>query len=82
VHARPVDPRDAQWELDAPLYRTYFWSDPNHCDEWEVQAVDVREAMSWADSHVEGRELRPVRSGEQRGGDRASSFGRGGPESS
>jgi hypothetical protein len=55
VQARPVDPRDTRWQVGSPLYRVYFWADANHCDEWEVEAADVGEAMSWAEGRAEGR---------------------------
>ncbi|WP_210650492.1 hypothetical protein [Nocardioides sp. SYSU D00065] len=56
-----VDPRDAQWEVDRPVYRVYFWHQPEappgveqqhvmwHCDEYRLRdAVDVEEVLDWA----------------------------------
>lgn len=56
-----VDPRDTQWEVDKPVYRVYFWHQPDappgvaqqhvmwHCDEHRLSdAVDVEEVLGWA----------------------------------
>lgn len=56
-----VDPRDTQWEVDKPVYRVYFWHQPDappgvaqqhvmwHCDEYRLSdAVDVEEVLGWA----------------------------------
>lgn len=61
MRVEPVDPRDALWEDDMPVYRVYFWSKasaPPHLpsemvgwqsDEYEVrEAVDVHEVIAWA----------------------------------
>lgn len=56
-----VDPRDTEWELDRPVYRVYFWHQPEappgvaqqhvvwHCDEYRLRdAVYVEEVLDWA----------------------------------
>lgn len=58
----PVDPRDSQWEADAPAYRVYLWRTPDPVDtpaaagmvasdEYRLRDVrDVSEALAWAKS--------------------------------
>ena len=56
-----MDPRDTQWEDDAPAYRVYLWHRPPppdgvriedamwHCDEHRLTgAEDVAEVIAWA----------------------------------
>jgi hypothetical protein len=56
-----VDPRDTQWEADQPVYRVYFFHQPDalpsvaqqhvmwHCDEHRLRdATDVEEVLGWA----------------------------------
>jgi hypothetical protein len=65
VDVRPVDPRDAGWEIDSPPYRVYFWKRPPappgippdevmyHSTEFELSgAVDVREVLAWAEANA------------------------------
>lgn len=55
------DPRDTEWEVDRPVYRVYFWHQPEarpgaaqrhamwHCDEYRLSdATDVQEVLDWA----------------------------------
>ncbi len=56
-----MDPRDALWEVDDPVYRVYIWHRPPaphrvglegtmwHCDERRLTgANDVAEVLAWA----------------------------------
>lgn len=52
-----VDPRDIEWELDCPVYRVYFWSQPAggaapamyHAEEHRITgARDVHDVIAWA----------------------------------
>ena len=61
MDAHPVDPRDTQWEVDVPTYRVYFFTRPESGGGWAssefqlVDARDVREVLSWAESNSQGR---------------------------
>jgi hypothetical protein len=58
MDVRPVDPCDTVWELDSPTYRVYFWrarSGGYECEEFELDARDVDEAIEWAESRAGGR---------------------------
>jgi len=64
VHAYPVDPRDAGWEISQPAYRVYFWKQQNEHDpsgwiseEWELRDGDIGEVQAWAHATAEGRLL-------------------------
>jgi hypothetical protein len=61
MHVESVDPRDTQWEEDAPVYRVYLWSQalappdiPSdlvgwQSEEYEIRdARDVHEVIAWA----------------------------------
>ena len=52
-----VDPRDAQWELDAHRYLVYFWSpDGGFCTEYELNgAPAVGTVLAWASDQANGR---------------------------
>ena len=53
--ARPVDPRDARWEVWEPTYRVYFWrrtADGWQSRECEVSAADVVAVLEWAVRHA------------------------------
>ena len=54
VHARQVDPRDVNVEVDEPTFRVYFWrSAPSlACREFEVTGGDVDDVIGWADRNV------------------------------
>ena len=45
-----IDPRDQTWEVSAPKYRVYFF-DGTASDEFELQALDVVEALAWAEEN-------------------------------
>jgi hypothetical protein len=58
----PVDERTAEWELDTPLYRVYFWERGKGPAEasgvgyglksYEISgAGDVFEVIAWANAH-------------------------------
>ncbi len=64
--ADPVDPRDAEWEVDEPAYRVYFWRQPvapagvrqEHMgyefEEYRLSgADDVHEVLAWAAEHAQ-----------------------------
>jgi hypothetical protein len=60
MEARPVDPRDTEWEVDRPTYRVYFWRGQPRggyaSEEFELRgAADVHEVLSWAEQRAEGR---------------------------
>lgn len=54
--AEPVDPRDVRQDIDHPVYRVYFWHQPDpawgaHSWEWRIrEARDVFEVIEWAES--------------------------------
>jgi hypothetical protein len=48
MEIRPVDPRDASWEVPQPRYRIYFHDSRGASDEYELWGVDVAEVMAWA----------------------------------
>jgi hypothetical protein len=61
VKVEGVDPRDAEWEVDQPVYRVYFWHQPPappgvaqedvmyHCAEYRLTEVaDLVEVLDWA----------------------------------
>jgi hypothetical protein len=53
VQVRGVDPRDQQWEVDAPAYRVYFWAPWSkgwRSDEFEVTDADIDDVLEWATS--------------------------------
>lgn len=57
-----VDPRDAQWEVESPAYRVYFWkraSEHNSSgwtsEEWELQVDDVSEVLAWVEEKSQRR---------------------------
>lgn len=54
VHARQVDPRDVNVEVDGPTFRVYFWrSAPTlACREFEVTGGDVDDVIGWANRNV------------------------------
>jgi hypothetical protein len=57
---RPVDPRDAAWELSHPAYRVLFWRQLGDgawaSREFEVTTTDVRAVLRWADGERVGDE--------------------------
>lgn len=55
VHARQVDPRDVNVEVDEPTFRVYFWrTGPSlACREFELTGGDIDDVTAWADSNVE-----------------------------
>jgi hypothetical protein len=60
MDARPVDPRDARWQVDDPAYRVTFWTAPHrpdawHAEEWELTGGDVTDALAWIEEHGAGR---------------------------
>ena len=63
MQARPVDPRDTRWEVDAPAYRVYFWQQsPGSAgpgwasEEWEITGADVGEILGWASQDTQHRQ--------------------------
>lgn len=55
-----VDPRDAEWEVESPVYRVYLWHQPPappgvaqeqvmfHCTEYRLsEVIDVAEVLDW-----------------------------------
>ncbi|HSH58670.1 MAG TPA: hypothetical protein VK988_03315 [Acidimicrobiales bacterium] len=60
-----VDPRDVDWEIDAPDYRVYFWkrhplpSDVPEAfqgwqsDEYELTETDLHEVIDWVERRVD-----------------------------
>jgi hypothetical protein len=54
MDVRPVDPRDIEIEVDAPVYRVYFWkAEAGVSTEYELSAAtDVHEAIAWADENA------------------------------
>ena len=55
MDVRSVDPRDVRWEVDAPVYRVYFWSGEtlHQAEEFELTgAVDVHEVLAWAEENA------------------------------
>ena len=49
----PVDPRDATWEVDEPVYRVLTWSPlpaPGawSCEENDIFDAEVDEVLDWA----------------------------------
>jgi hypothetical protein len=53
----PLDPRDASWEVAAPTYWVYFWtqlraSGPWLSEEYELSGVDAPEVLAWAAATV------------------------------
>lgn len=60
VEVRPLDPRDVQWEEEAPVFRLTFWRrqhgpsglPPEHLGyearELEISGAEVGEVLSWA----------------------------------
>ncbi|GAA2224747.1 hypothetical protein N1031_00050 [Herbiconiux moechotypicola] len=54
--AEPVDPRDVRQDVDHPVYRVYFWHQPDpawgaHSWEWRIRdARDVFEVIGWAEA--------------------------------
>lgn len=50
MDARSIDARDETWEVRAPKYRVYFF-DRTASDEFELDAHDVVEALTWAESN-------------------------------
>ncbi|HEX6758872.1 MAG TPA: hypothetical protein VF086_10770 [Propionibacteriaceae bacterium] len=53
--ARPVDPRDQEWEVHESDYRVYFWDVGGRSDEWELTGCHVQEAIQWAQHEAAGR---------------------------
>ena len=60
MEAKPVDPRDIEWERPQPTYRVYFWEQapavPSvegavpgwRCEEWRLSdAADAHEVLRW-----------------------------------
>lgn len=44
-----IDPRDVVEEIDAPVYRVYFFLDDGSVDERQLSGVDsVIDALDWA----------------------------------
>ena len=55
MDVRPIDPRDVRWEVDAPVYRVYFWTGEtlHEAEEFELTgAEDVHEVLAWADENA------------------------------
>ena len=65
MDVRAVDPRDIRWEVDSPVYRVYFWTQPPappdvppevvmyESNEFELTgAQDVHEVLAWADENA------------------------------
>lgn len=51
-----VDRRDAEWEVEAPAYRVYFYGDGgSYADEYQLTDADVDEVLSWAQERADGR---------------------------
>jgi hypothetical protein len=59
MDARPVDPRDPEWEVSSPSYRVYFWrprSGGYESEEFQLEGTtDVAEVLGWAEERAEGR---------------------------
>ncbi len=55
MRARLIDPRDARSEDVAPTYRVLFWANATTCEEWELTATDLDDALSWISSNAAGR---------------------------
>ncbi|HEX5469340.1 MAG TPA: hypothetical protein VFW80_09880 [Gaiellaceae bacterium] len=60
MDARPIDPRDTEWELSSPVYRVSFFAQDERggwsSDAFELDgAGDVAEALSWAERESAGR---------------------------
>jgi hypothetical protein len=60
MEARPVDPRDTEWEVSCPTYRVYFWRRQPRggyaSEEFELRgAADVRDVLRWAKKRAGGR---------------------------
>jgi hypothetical protein len=52
MEIRPVDPRDALWEDEKPIYRVYFQEADGASSEHElVGATDVTEVLGWAEEN-------------------------------
>lgn len=62
MQVEPVDPRTTSWEIDAPAYRVYLWTQSTaragiaadrfagRSSEFEIRgAADVGEAVDWAE---------------------------------
>jgi hypothetical protein len=59
LDARPIDPRDPQWEVWNPLYRVYFWrrvGESYSSREFEIAAEEVGDALRWADEQRNAEE--------------------------
>lgn len=46
-----VDPRDANWEVETPRYRVYFWTSDAASSEYELTGGDVQDVLEWAERH-------------------------------
>jgi len=59
METRPIDPRTATGEIDAPNYRVYFWSNNRtSCDEWQLRnPADINEVLGWSTEQSAGREV-------------------------
>jgi hypothetical protein len=59
MDVRPVDPRDIEREIEAVVYRVYFWSSARTvCEEFELTgAIDVHEVLGWIEANANGREV-------------------------
>jgi hypothetical protein len=56
VVARPIDPRDTNWEQDQPTYRVYFFDENGASNEWQLTNADsVHTVVEWAESNASGR---------------------------
>jgi hypothetical protein len=59
MDARPVDPRDTEWEVSSPAYRVYFWrqrSGGYESEEFQLEgATEVGEVLGWAEERAEAR---------------------------
>jgi hypothetical protein len=66
MESRPVDPRDTGWEVEATVYRVYFWAprrteNPSQTPAWTsdehelLGARDVVEVVDWAEANAAGR---------------------------
>jgi len=57
--SRPVDPRDARWELRSPSYRVHFCRRDRggwRSREFEVLGEDAASVMRWADEQARAGE--------------------------
>jgi hypothetical protein len=54
LDARPVDPRDARWEMWNPGYRVCFWrreGDAYASREFDIASAEVDDVLAWIDDN-------------------------------